>query len=117
MSSAYPKPVEASVTASDWPLIGDSLRKLWPNICAAARAYLAYFPQRARTADRLRVYLRPDSGKVYFAVCPAPPRDYYGEVACIAIRHVEFEYFGLPRSDDDFERVAQVARKPGPSGG
>jgi len=48
--------------------------------------------------------MRPDSGCVYFAVSPAPPRDYYGEVASIAIPYVETEYFRLSRADDDFER-------------
>ena len=104
MSSPYPRSVAASVTSTQWPLIGDALREFWPSVCAAARAYLAYFPQRALAADRLRIYLRPDSGSVYFAVCPGPPRDHYGEVACFTIPHVESEYFRLLSADEAFER-------------
>jgi hypothetical protein len=95
MSSAYPKPVEASIAATEWPLIADSLRQIWPSVCAAARAYLAYFPHRASTTDRLRVHLRPDSGNVFFAVCATPPRDFYGEVASVNIPFLESEYFKL----------------------
>jgi hypothetical protein len=104
MSLPYPKSVETSIAATDWTSITDSLREIWPSICDAARAYLAYFPRRTAVADRLRVYIRPDSGALFYAICPSPPRAHDGAAGFILIPHLESNYFKLARSDDEFER-------------
>jgi hypothetical protein len=107
MPPSYPRRVAATVSETDWELISASLGQIWPSICNATRGYLADFPQRAADADRLRVYVRPDSGSLYFAVSASPPRNFYGEVACVAIPHVESEYYKLPRSENEFEQAHQ----------
>jgi hypothetical protein len=104
MSMAYPKPIDASIAGSDWGSISESLRDIWPSICDAARAYLAYFPTHAANANRLRVYVRPDTGELIVFVCSKPPRLHRGLVGRITIPQLEVKYFELPgSSDNDFE--------------
>jgi hypothetical protein len=84
----------------DWDSIASSLAKIWPNICEAAEKYLSEYPHKATQTDRLRIYIRPDSGMLHLA-CTGP-KSFYGAVASVEIPYVERCYFDLPR-DDKFD--------------
>lgn len=99
------KAIEASIDASDWLSIRESLRAIWPDVCSSARAFLAYFPTRAERVNRLLIYIRPDSGTLHVHACATLPGGYSSDIANIQIPYLESEYFKLPRlSDKAFEQ-------------
>jgi hypothetical protein len=98
MSNEHPKRVEVLVLETNWGLISAEIARVWPEICETATRYLATYPTRAAIVDRLRVYMRPDSGAIFFAL-GSSFRSYYGNIGCIRIPRIESKWHATGESD------------------
>lgn len=92
--------VTLDIPDSDWDSIAVRFATIWPKICKAANAYLTEYATKANRSERLRVYIRPDSGMLFFALTGS--RQFYGEVASVNISYVERCYYGI-RDNEAFE--------------
>src|SRR5262245_18579292 len=104
MTYSIPRPLEASIEARNWDVIGESLRALWPDIGKSASSSLAYFQNRAKTVDRLLVQIRPDGGALHFHLWAPLPRHYSAAIASTFIPFVEslcFERLSLSVNASD----------------
>jgi hypothetical protein len=101
--------ITSHLPGGNWDSISASLAEIWPSICEAAKRYLTAYPHKVSRTDRLRIYIRPDSGMLYFAY--SGPKPFYGEVAAVEISYIEQCYYDLPEGDAfDFEHGALIQR-------
>jgi hypothetical protein len=97
-------PYSISIDDNDWTEIECRFSHAWPWICNAAREYIHEY--RRRRPDRIRLYIRPDCGTVFFAFDSG--KSYYAEIASIVIRRLENDYFSSPVTEE--QHVALIAR-------